>query len=120
MKVIIIDYDDDEMSKKEVDLYRTALQARGHSVEACAELSELGELGDLKRYDVAICHRAWNDTDALDKEIEKRPEFRVIWTKFGYDCELLRQRESDQVIYISHPHRFKLIELVEKGWKCPP
>ena len=116
MKVIIIDSDDDERSQKEVALYKSILSMRGHYVQACLELKDLGQLGDLKNYDIAVCHRAYSDIDALDKEVDSRSAFRIIWTNFGSDCELLSERQSDQVIYCTHPDYHKLLELIEKGW----
>ena len=115
-KVIIIDYSKDERDIKEVETYKNTLRMKGHYVEACKQLSDLGKSGKLKNYDIAVCHRAYEDLDALGKEMSDRPGFKVIFTNFGWNCQVMRERQSDQVIYFSHPNRAELTNLIEKGW----
>jgi hypothetical protein len=122
MKVIIIDKNADVPDWKRIlNTYRKAFESKGHYIEICRKLSEIGELGDLGRYDIAVAHPELSsgDVSLLDKEVKERPEFRVIFTSGDPYREerWIKIKQSDQVIYHSRLLSDDLVELVENGWK---
>ncbi len=137
MNIIIVDKNADiPIWKDLLDDWKVDFQERGHYVDGpYAKLIEGDDqnvesykIRDLDKYQIALAHPNYIQKDGgsiaelnvLNKEIKKRPEFRVIFysgdTQFEKHIDM---RQSSQVYYICKDEKFafqRIIELIENGW----
>lgn len=98
--------------------YRPPLEEAGHNVTFFQLLHNAPEYVEntenyLSQFDLAVAHPHWTCLKALDKELDKRPDFRVLILGIVGETE-----KDGRVIYRNHFYQDpkQLIDLVENGW----
>jgi hypothetical protein len=76
---------------------------------------------NLSGFNLVFAHPDNLDTGILNKEIEKRGDFRVILygtnaIKEYNDQENIRLRQSKQCLYLDWPEKEDFKKLIEEGW----
>lgn len=102
--------------------YRPPLENAGHKVTFFQLLHMAPEYCEdsenyLSQFDLAVAHPHHNCLRALEKELDKSPEFRVIILGIKGETE-----KEGRVIYRNHFYHDpkQLIDLVDNGWEELP
>ncbi|MFH1828329.1 MAG: hypothetical protein ABH824_03645 [Nanoarchaeota archaeon] len=112
MKVLLLDRN---MSDSLREQYQKALEERGHDVVSAQIMSTLSDYvkdpeGFLAQLNMAFVHPHWMDVEALETELRKRPDFRVVF----YKVDGLDEYEG-RCVYREYLSKENLVSLVENG-----